>query len=587
MNPNPDIWGSPESWLYSPHTTYGLTSQLAQTLNADRPKIANFGTGTTADYEGSLLRAIKVSQKMVLNEYVDETVCPCGQDAKVSPFAKVAIFNENDDLSTTPRVVTIADTINWFFADRAASTPDNSAFTYMKQYTRSGSTGEGLKFQQFAPKANSPANSTNVDMQLCPYTYYGLRSLFLSVEVHCMSKTAANPVLNTNWRTLRAWETQYAETEDIIGLRLYVRTCQAIDSTTHALTYSNDKAISHGQQSFLCITNPYDIVNDGAVTPTQLLSRFNRGQRSIYIFDITDTIYAWDHGADGRTNRAILPCWDYFDEQTVHTWYGNMSDPERYYFYKIPFTESNHSKIMSIAALFGCFFTDRNVYSFDYDMLSEYVYLPIIDSDGIAHGQYTNGADNVNNPLYSKKSIRDMNYDPYAKHYGTYCKVCGYGGEYKSICPRCHATGDNLLNIPAMTQGPIWRINPDDPEYGDLYTIDVERDSDNGTHYTNPNLHRRVSDVVIDDDYMPYFHLEGTHEEIEYPDSEPCSVSNFKFGTDETTEKPTIQQYTGSQQNIQIPSMFVNAGYTTLGKGLFTDTDVVYVEIPEGITTIE
>jgi CheY-like chemotaxis protein len=153
---------------------------------------------------------------------------------------------------------------------------------------------------------------------------------------------------------------------------------------------------------------------------------------------------------------------------------------------------------------------------------------------------------------------------------------------------RCFATGADLLeDMPALAQGPIFKIDPDNESYGDLYTIDVERDSDNGTHYTNPNLHRRVSDVVIDDDYMPYFHLEGTHEEIDYPDSEPCSVSNFKFGTDETTEKLTIQQYTGSQQNIQIPSIFVNAGYTTIGTGCFTDTDVVYVEIPEGITTIE
>ena len=173
-----------------------------------------------------------------------------------------------------------------------------------------------------------------------------------------------------------------------------------------------------------------------------------------------------------------------------------------------------------------------------------------------------------------------------------YCKVCGYGGEIRKIadvayCPRCFATGADLLeDMPALAQGPIFKIDLDNETYGDLYTIDVERDSDNGTHYTNPNLHRRVSDVVIDDDYMPYFHLEGTHEEIDYPDSEPCSVSNFKFGTDETTEKPTIQQYTGSQQNIQIPSMFVNAGYTTIGTGCFTDTDVVYVEIPEGITTI-
>ena len=402
--PNPEIWGVPETWDYSPHTTLGLTSTLAQTLYADRPKVAHFG-GTTPDYTGSLLQAINVAQKMTLNDFIDNTVCPCGQAPDVSPFAKIAIFNENDDLSTTPRVVTITDNINWFFADKAATAPYNNQFQFFKQYTRQGEPNEGLKYQQFAPKANSPASGKNIDMQMCPYTYYGLRSLFLSIEVHCMSKTATNPILYTNWRTLRAWKTQYAETEDIIGLRLYVRTCQSINPTTLELTYSTDKAISAGGQSYVCVTNPITINNDGTNTPTQMLSIYNKGSRCAYIFDITDQIFAWDSGNDSRTNRAVLPCWDYFDGQTINTWYADLSDPTRYYYYRIPYSEDTYGKIMSIAALFGCFFTDRNVYSFGYDMLSEYVYLPIIDSDGIAHGQYTNGADNANNPLYNLNSI--------------------------------------------------------------------------------------------------------------------------------------------------------------------------------------
>ena len=413
-NPNSEIWGAPETWNYSPHTTLGLTSTLSQTLHADRPKVAYFGDGTTPNYEGSLLRAINVSHKMTLNEFIDNTICPCGQSPDVSPFAKIAIFNENDDLSTTPRAVTITDNINWFFADKTVTAPYNNGFEYFKQYTRQGVTNEGLTYQQFAPKANSPASGSNVDMQMCPYTYYGLRSLFLSIEVHCMPKTATNPILQTNWRTLKAWQTQYSETEDIIGLRLYVRTCQSINETTHELTYSNDKAISDGQQSFVCVTNPITVNNDGADTPTQLLSIYNKGSRCAYIFDITDQIFAWDSGNDSRTNRAVLPCWNYFEGQTVHTWYGDLSDPTRYYYYKIPYSETTYNKIMSIAALFGCFFTDRNVYSFDYDMLSEYVYLPIIDENGIAHGEYTNGADNANNPLYLKNSIREIDYDPYA-----------------------------------------------------------------------------------------------------------------------------------------------------------------------------
>lgn len=461
-NPKESIWGAPESWGYSPNTTLGLTSLLSQTIHADRPKVANFG-GTTPAYTGSLLQAINVAHKMALNELIDNTICPCGQDPEVSPFAKIAIFNENDDLSTTPRVVTITDNINWFFADRAASTPVNNAFNFFKQYTREGYTNEGLKFQQFAPKANSPANTYNINMQLCPYTYYGLRSLFLSIEVHCMPKTATNPVTQSNWRTLRAWKTQYSEIEDIIGLRLYVRTCQSINSTTLELTYSTDKAISDGGQSYVCVTNPITINNDGTETPTQLLNIFNKGNRCAYIFDITAEIDAWDSGSDSRTNRAVLPCWNYFEGQTVHTWWGITSDPERYYFYKIPYSEDTYEKIMSIAALFGCFFTDRNVNVFAYDMLSEYVYLPVIDENGVAHGQYTNGSDNANNSLYSKSSIRDIDYNPDAPPTpidpNTYSNTTGFN----SISSGASATIKYVLDSSNVRQllTDLWTISHD------------------------------------------------------------------------------------------------------------------------------
>ena len=478
-NPKESIWGAPETWDYSPHTTYGLTSTLSKTIHADRPKVAHFG-GTTPAYTGSLLQAINVAQKMTLNDFIDNSICPCGQAPEVSPFAKIAIFNENDDISLIPRVVTITDNINWFFADKAATAPYNNQFQFFKQYTRQDEPNEGLKYQQFAPKANSPANGTNIDMQMCPYTYYGLRSLFLSIEVHCMPKTATNPITQVSWRTLRAWKTQYAETEDIIGLRLYVRTCQSINPTTLELTYSTDKAISTGGQSYVCVTNPITINNDGTDTPTQMLSIYNKGNRCVYIFDITDQIYAWNNGNDSRTNRAVLPCWNYFDNQTVHTYYGIPSDPVRYYYYKIPYSENTYEKIMSIAALFGCFFTDRNVNVFPYDMLTEYAYLPIIDENGVAHGEYTNGADNANNPLYSVNSIRDVDYNPdaptphnrYYDHtdlptqYGTAAnwytdRTLGYVDVHMNVGNLCNgiaALADNPNNKDFLFQEPLKNV---------------------------------------------------------------------------------------------------------------------------------
>lgn len=411
-NPNPEIWGAPSSWLYSPHTTYGLTSQISQTLNADRPKVANFGGGSPLYYEGSIIRAINVAQKMTLNEFIDTSICPCGQAPDVSPFAKIAIFNENDDLSLTPRVFTITDNINWFFADKAAATPTNNAFNFDKYYIKQGYTNQGLAWQQIAPKASEPAKVSNVNMQLCPYTYYGLRSLVLSIEVRCMNKTAVDPINNSVWRTLDSWKNNYSETENIIGLRLFVRNCNSINQNTLALSYNNDYSVPDGEQSFVCLLNPITINNDGENLPTQLLNIFNKGYRCAYIFDLTDTVFNWYNGTDQRTNRAVLPCWNYFQNQTVTSWWIDMNDPERYYFYKIPYSDDTYNKIMAIAACFGCFFTPTNKYQFAYDMLDNDLYLTVLDENGVAHGQYTHGAANATNSLYSKNSIREIDYNP-------------------------------------------------------------------------------------------------------------------------------------------------------------------------------
>ena len=67
---------------------------------------------------------------------------------------------------------------------------------------------------------------------------------------------------------------------------------------------------------------------------------------------------------------------------------------------------------MKIAALFGCYFTPTSKNEFNYNMLDSDLYLPIIDENGIAHGDYTRGTENTNNSLYAKSSIREIDYNP-------------------------------------------------------------------------------------------------------------------------------------------------------------------------------
>jgi hypothetical protein len=409
-NPNPEIWGTVNSWVYS-ELAYGIEGTGARFAGYAKPMTANFGDGTTHGYRGSLLRAINVTHKMTLNEKLDRSICPCGQAPDVSPWGKIAIFNENSDLSTTPsRIITDTNNINWFLCDRAQI--GNNARFFSKVYNN-GSNG-GLAFQQFAPLAYSPTTSANTCMRLTPYVYYGLRSFVATIQVHLLPKngTYDDIVVNSIWVNLDSW-VNYKDTHDLIGLRLFFRNCTAINASTLVLTYNTDTSQYGGEYSNqIAVIQDITVNNNGNNVETEFLSlnmQSGVSYRSGYIFDVCNVQnYS---STDNRRTNGVLPCWEYFDGQQIKRW-KTTDNTEGGFWYTIPYSQENYDKIMKIAALFGCFFTPTSKYTFNYDMLDNDLYLPILDDNGIAHGEYTNGSNNANNSLYSKNSIREIDYDP-------------------------------------------------------------------------------------------------------------------------------------------------------------------------------
>lgn len=405
-NPNSEIWGTPSSWIYSLRQS-GLETTTAKLGHFDKPKTAYFGEGGTSGYEGSLLRAINVSQKLVANEFLDESICPCGQDSAVSPWGKIAIFNKNNNGSVVPEIQDFTDrNINWFFADKALSRP-----LFYRQVIKTSSNS--MPYEQYAPKQALPVTSNNAPVTLCPYVSWGLKSLLLSVEVGIVAN-GTNPITGSLiWVTLDSWKTNYSTTHYMAGLRFFVRGCTAVNNTTLELTYNNDGAMPSGVgcSGLICPMNKITVKNGGETIPTQFLyfMGYESTTRRAHIFTPTELI-AVDGSTANAPNLGVLPCWEYFENQTIQV-YHPYSDTY-YYYYKIPYSDDTYNKIMSIAALFGCFFTPTARYQFDFDMLDNDLYLPIIDENGVAHGEYTNGADNANNPLYTKNSIRDIDYDP-------------------------------------------------------------------------------------------------------------------------------------------------------------------------------
>lgn len=404
---NPEIWGSPSTWVYT-NISYGLESTVAKLANADKPKCKNFGSTSYDNYEQTLFSAV-THNAIALNTPLDRSLCPCGIAPEVSPWAKLAIFNESNNLSTTPsRTIEVNDAnTNWFFCNFHGSS--NNAYTFNRYYSHSNDGG--LRYQQFAPNATTSNLIYNRCLCIAPWLKYGIKSVLLTIQVRCIAHNTSNPITGTFWTTLDNWKNNYP-TYDICGLRFFVRACSAINNTTLALTYSNDDTGEKSGQ--IAVIQDIVVNNNGSDVETEFLSLSisMQGNKDGYIFDVSPQIYNWSDGTDGRTNRAIFPCWNYFTGQTINFYKPLSSDPEGYYFYKIPYSDDTYNKIMKIAACFGCFFTPTNKYQFDYDMLDNDVYLTVLDDNGVAHGQYTHGVDNANNSLYSKSSIREIDYNP-------------------------------------------------------------------------------------------------------------------------------------------------------------------------------
>lgn len=532
-NPKESIWGAPSSWIYSKKQA-GLETTAAKLGNFDKPKTANFGSGSSADYEGALVRAINVAHTMTLNEYLDESICPCGQSPDVSPFGKVALMNENKNFSTTPSSIYTTDKpVNWFFADVPSTIP-LTPYVFYRDYGR-------LKYQQFAPKAYTTVNSAIAPMNLVPYVKWGLRSLVLSIEVG-VTANAANPITGSQiWVTLDDWKNNYSSTHYVNGMRLFVRGCSAINSTTLQLTYNNERNISTGQRGALAILNKFNILNDGANVDTQFLALNRIGFSSAYIFDKTPRLFN-EGGSSGANDRAFLPAYQYFENQTIE--FYREDSTTGYYYYKIPYSENNYNKFMQIAALFGCFFTPTNKYVFDYDMLDTDLYLPIIDENGVAHGQYTRGAANGTNSLYTKNSIRDIDYDPDAPPVpvdpNTYSNVTGFNyiTEGAAMTVRYVLDGANVDKL----LSDLWTINASIAQGGDFEYFDGK----------------------VKDEYLTTNPIDCIVSLIRYPFNIPYQPqplqSYVKLGKTEGSAKGWTTVYIANQINFQGKDIFPRFG---------------------------
>ncbi len=384
--PNPDVWGSWSDW-HDARIISG-TGSGNWDIYACKPKIRQFSTLSPVWSQYSLGRGIEVG-KIIANQQIDLSICICGQHPMISPFAHIGIFSNHQnaaDNKVPDTVYQANEQINWFFADVDAATG----------FFRDHVINTSSPVQKWAPDATN-AGSANHNYYVTPYVYYQFKSIFLQIYVETIDSYDSNGVPVTTWRHAREWMTTYRDRK-ICGVRIAL--C-AYDSYSNNIIYYryNPSSSAADTCSAVCVVNEVSDIIDYAT----------------YLNERSQTVDLIHHHQNNYSNtQQLFYCTGYglFDEQVYKSAYYINTETGWNVWTEIPYSTANYEKILSMAALFGCPFTDSDKYSFNIDFLDNDMFLPVIPENGIAEGEYTRGADNLDNSLYGISTVRNINYDP-------------------------------------------------------------------------------------------------------------------------------------------------------------------------------
>lgn len=375
-NPNSAVWGAPESWQFA-KWLYNVGGYNPTDKKAGRPKCANFSDG--GDTSASL-NAGNTAGKTPINTPIDKTICPCGQDAAVSVFGKIALFKNKQraaDNAIPDKVIERTDPINWaFYSNNTAANPKQTR-------DRENST------QRWSPNAST---SNNDNGNINPFVYYQSRSLFANIYVLGYSGwNSYNQPINSRTMTLADWKNNY-NTMFITDVFIELSGITSISGDTFNYGFGQSSGHGFGVAQLDDIDGIYDYAD----------SSYPNDQ-NIYLFR--------NHSGNGNNTVSTfyLPAYGEFENEEIRGTYFS-GDGGWGVHRAIPYSANNYERIMQMVACFGIPFSDKNISQFTYT--SNDVCLPVIDDNGITHGEYTRGAANANNPFYNLESVRDKDYEP-------------------------------------------------------------------------------------------------------------------------------------------------------------------------------
>lgn len=434
MSINYEIYGAPETW----HDCYyggGSTAAWVAMLHGEKAKVPTWAlTEGTPDFVNSQLRSAVDDNKLTPTEPIDNSICAVGQ-GKASPFRQFTVFrcdgtaeHQNGEILQVGHAYTGANyndnnTVNtfWFESNCNSSYGNygNGAFSRGRLSIRDGATiTQGLDQRIWSPTGvnSHGTNKQNGNFYIAPFMSYGTRSYVLQIWVWVTKADYTNDFVpgsgtpDGEWKTLDNWKNNFP-TKAITACLLTPRSLTSYNSSTGIMGYSR---VSYESSQYRKVASGIlDEIkfefDDGYTIPNLtdygLFSSNSNSNVGIALFNEM-TLYKWSDTlqAVGIVNSQIA---SYIRSN------GTFMTPY------IPYSDDIYEWIMEACACFGMAFTpakakgiDASNCQFNQAFTDPDLCLPIIDANGIANGEYTRGADNLDNDFIDLKSQWDKEYDP-------------------------------------------------------------------------------------------------------------------------------------------------------------------------------
>lgn len=393
-NPNVDVWGAPDTWV----NDYIIRSNDFPQYKAGKPKNAAFR---------SLMNG-NTQNKTPYPMPIDKTICPCGQDPAVSCFGKIHTMSGDsvdDNNNFTPETTIEFETpVNWCFSTGSPATHGweirngfNSVYPPPSTWRWSPNTGE----------LNT---NENRNAGVMPFVFYQLKSLLLSIQVltvegHATAEYGNTPTNNTGWKSLAEWKSNYSN-KLVYAIRFNINWCTSANDTD--IVYSGDtQAMGSFDTLQVSLLDGVNLINGSDELYYDYATYQMQAKNNCFYLTNVYTSPRYT-----PTRRYYLLSADKFENAVLHSTRGSSNNYWSNTWYEIPYSENNYETIMKMVACFGCPFTDTDKQTFRLDYTDTELCLPVIDSDGITHGEYTRGTANTTNDIYNIDSVREKNYDP-------------------------------------------------------------------------------------------------------------------------------------------------------------------------------